>query len=97
MVFAPGSLWSLVFAPGVLGVALLVFFWCSFGGFGFGVEYPAAMDSKAQIIRKSLDGQLQCTSSVNKMKDDAPASRGPRWCIYMWAQLMLWYFCRSSA
>ncbi|OLP78152.1 hypothetical protein AK812_SmicGene41707 [Symbiodinium microadriaticum] len=33
------------------------------------------MDSKAQIMRKSLDGQLQCTSSVSKMKD-APASRG---------------------
>ena len=47
-------------------------------------------------MRRGADGGLQSTSATNKMRD-TPAARGRLGCFCLLAQLVLWYFCRTSA
>ena len=54
------------------------------------------MDTKPLLMRRGTDGGLQSTSAANKMRD-TPAVRGRLGCIYLLAQLILWYLCRTSA
>ena len=54
------------------------------------------MDTKPLLMRRGADGGLQSTSATNKMRD-TPAVRGRIGCIYLLAQLVLWYLCRTSA